>query len=134
MSTRNRARKSRQCAPSEGTRATYAAVVRAYELQHQENAARELRFFAIQKSLCDAIELAATARLPSGGKHSHQWRIPNSVLMRISSRLLAIEDQINRIRRFYELWNLVRLEGRQIRGIGELAVYDTAHRIGAYLG
>jgi len=133
MSGRYQTKKSRICKPSEGQRATYAAVVKAYEIDHQKDASREMRFFSIQKSLPVAIEFAATARLPGDSKHTHQWRIPNGVLQRFAFRLLAIQGELQAVRDFYALWSLVRREGKRVKGIGELSIYDTAHRIGAFL-
>jgi hypothetical protein len=134
MSARYEIKNSRQCAPAIGSRVTYSAIVKAYKSEHRGNATREMRFFSDQKSLFDAIELAANAKLSDGSKHSHQWRIPSTVLRRFARCLLNIEDQISHVASFLELWKLVRTEGMSVKGIGELAIYDTAHRIGAYLG
>lgn len=134
MAVRSGMTMPRVCKPGKGQRATYDAIIRAYEIKHQTNALDEIRFYFTRKSLSDAVQLAATARREDGSKHSHQWRIPNQVLKRFASRLHAIQKEIKRAQSFHSLWSLVRREGNQIKGIGELTVYDTAHRIGAFLG
>jgi hypothetical protein len=48
------------------------------------------------------------------------------------NRLLDVEKQLCSCQNFEELHALVAQTIRQIHGIGELTVYDIAHRIGRY--
>ncbi len=111
----------------------FERVVEDYVRDHQRNAERERRWFAVQRSLRAAVEIAALAESPSGKRLSHQCRIPARVLEESRARLLRRLRELNRATSFEELHELVSAAIRPIRGIGELAVYDTALRIGAYL-
>jgi hypothetical protein len=110
------------------------AIVSAYIRDHRANAARELRWFAIQRTLADAISIAAEARGPSGKRLAHQRRIRASVLAQCKKRLLASAGKLRGVRSFAALHETVNYLVGGIRGIGELYVYDTALRIGAKLG
>jgi hypothetical protein len=124
----------RSCRPpingSSATR-TLTGIVAAYLRDHAEAEARYLRFYQIQKSLPDAITKAAMAQLPNGGRFSHQRRIPGPVLAQARDALLNLDYR--GLKRFAELYGIVAAAMRPIRGIGLLTIYDTAHRLGAYL-
>src|SRR6266436_5758096 len=106
-------------------------IVRTYLEKNAESEARYLQFYKIQKSLGDAVSKAAMAELPSGRKFQHQWRIPREVLEKSREALLKLNYA--EIKTFDTLHTAVLKATRQIRGIGRLTAYDTAHRIGAYL-
>jgi hypothetical protein len=111
----------------------FAAIVKDYTSRHRDRARRELRYYALQRSLEDAVREAALSRLPSGKRHPHQRRIPLRVLQSAERRLQAIAAQLHAAKSFAELHRLIERRIRTIRGIGDLAVYDIAHRVGAYL-
>lgn len=69
--------------------------------------------------------------MPDGSRHSHQHRIPRAVLTQGRDALMGREYK--RIKTFAELHRMVAQAVGSIRGIGPLTVYDTAHRLGAYL-
>jgi len=94
---------------------------------------KEARFYKIQPTLEKAIEVAALAKMPSGKRYSHQRRIPGVVLERARDRLLSVLMDLQKCTSFQELFDIVEHEIRNIKGIGELTVYDTAYRIGMYL-
>lgn len=106
-------------------------IVADYLRCHADNAARYLRFYQIQKSLPDAITKAALAELPNGGRFSHQCPIPDHVLAQARNALLKLD--YSAVCTFAELYEMVAVALRPIRGIGLLTIYDTAHRLGAYL-
>ena len=110
------------------------SIVSKYIRDHQRNADKERRWFEIQPNLLKAIETAALAQSPSGKRFSHQRRIPGHVLKESYRRLLIKISAIESSKSFNELFEIVFITIRPIYGIGELAVYDTALRIGAYLG
>ena len=110
------------------------SVVDDYIRDHQDRAEREQRWFAIQPNLRRAVEVAALAQSPSGKRLSHQRRIPGRVLQESLRRLFLKLAVLKRARNFDTVYNLVSSTIGPIAGIGELAVYDTALRIGAYLG
>jgi hypothetical protein len=109
------------------------AIVKDYASRYREKAHREVRYYTIQRSLEDVIREAALSRLPSGKRHPHQRRIPLHVLQAAERRLQAIAGQLRTAKSFAELHDLIDREIKPVRGIGDLAVYDIAHRIGAYL-
>ena len=59
---------------------TFEAVVNDYIRCYRTHAEKDHRWFAIQKSLPDAIELAVMAVSPGGKRLHHQRRIPRAVL------------------------------------------------------
>src|SRR5437899_13005582 len=72
------------------------------------------------------------AELPSGRRFAHQRRIPRSALAEAKESLLKVD--FSTVESFDELHKLVAKTIDPIRFIGPLTIYDTAHRIGAYLG
>jgi hypothetical protein len=109
-------------------------IVSAYIRDYREAASRELRWFASQRGVDDAVSLSAMAEGPSGKRLSHQRRIPRRVLINARRRLLAQIPQLMTVSSFEQLHELVHSTVEPIRGLGELYVYDTALRIGAKLG
>ena len=106
-------------------------IVQTYLDNNAAGEERYLRFYAIQRSLPDAISKAAMAELPNGKRFSHQRRIPGRVLAQARDALLQIDYR--GLKTFSELYELVAKALRPIPGIGLLTIYDTAHRFGAYL-
>ena len=122
-----------------GTRRTAAtdleALVDDYGQKLRRERKRYLSKFRDAPTDEDAISNAALARDPkTREKHPHQYRIPNSTLEKSSRRLLKNLSQVRSARSFEELIELVNRLIRPIDRIGELAVYDTALRIGARVG
>jgi len=74
------------------------------------------------------------AKTPSGKRFDHQKIIPNHVLNLAKKRLLTNLKRIQSTKEFNDLYNLLKELLSNIKGVGELYIYDTALRIGAYLG
>jgi hypothetical protein len=110
------------------------SIIADYIAKHRENAEKELRYFKLQRSLEDAVSLAALAKRPNGKRFSHQRRIPELVLRKVEKRLLAAVPTIRQAKSFDELHRIIENETLSIFGVGELMVYDTTLRIGAKLG
>lgn len=109
-------------------------AVADYIEHHREVAARELDFYRSIRTLRAAISRAARAHTADGGKHPHQRRIPCDTLRAFGATLAQKEQALSAAQSFDELHRAVRDAGDRTDGIGELAVYDTALRIGARLG
>lgn len=107
-------------------------VVRHYRAEFQADAARELRFFAIQRSFEEGIAKAALAQRPDGKRFSHQRRIPKSALEESRQRLLRARSRLANATTFDALLRIVEDEIGPIHKIGKLTVYDTALRIAAW--
>jgi len=113
---------------------TLTGIVRDYVRDHQYSAEQERRWFAIQPTFRQAVEVAALAKSPSGKRLSHQRRVPERVLEESCRQLVAKLPALEASRSFEELHGVIAATIRPIAGIGELTVYDTALRIGAFLG
>ncbi len=103
-------------------------IVDCYVSQYRERASQTLQYYAQQPSLSDAVEKATDKR------HIHQKRIPIKSLRQANSRLQLIVQEMSRCCSFTDLYQLVDREINSIARIGDLTVYDIAHRIGAKLG
>ena len=121
------------CCPSGNNRLlnSYADIVRSY-IEHEGKCAKAERgFYARQPDLRGAINTAALSKMSNGKRHPHQRRLSASTLEHARTRLL--ECDFTGCRMFDDLFEFIRQTIGPISGIGELAVYDIAHRIGAYL-
>jgi hypothetical protein len=110
---------------------SHAEVVRAYIRDYRDAAQRERSDYVTQPNLADAVRAAALSKLPGGRRHPHQRRIPGRVLQRAAT---ALANTNLPVAPFEDLHQAVRRTIGPLRGIGELAVYDVAYRIGAHLG
>lgn len=113
------------------TKEPLEAIVQTYLDHNAEAEERYLHYYRIQKTLAAAVAKSAMAELPGGGRFSHQWKIPPTVLSEARDALLKAD--FTTVRSFDDLHILVRRTIGRISGIGPLTVYDTAHRIGAFL-
>jgi len=110
-----------------------ADVVADYVKRHRPHHLREHRWFAIQPTLDVAIERAAMAVSPAGKRLHHQRRIPDAVLRGWAESLLGERRRIEKAHTFAALHDVLSEVAADLHGIGELTVYDTATRIGAFL-
>jgi hypothetical protein len=126
------------CAPSVAAKAdSYEQVVGDFIRLYREPAVEEWAFYANCGSLTEAIRLAANAIAapsvrPDGNRHPHQ-RQSTQELQEMEAKLQARAPDLGKCAAFHELFNLVGEIIRK-RKVGDLAVYDVATRIGAYLG
>jgi len=107
-------------------------IVADYIKRKRPHVARLLRFYARQPSLADAVEKAAYAKAPDGRKHSHQWRLPRRASEKAHAALERAD--LGRCRPFADLHAAVERAIGGIDKIGVLMIYDTALRLGAFLG
>ncbi|MBW3572263.1 MAG: hypothetical protein KY467_14270 [Gemmatimonadetes bacterium] len=119
--------------PTTGETAACEEVVDAYIRFYRRDAAQEIEFFH-RLSLTDAIKHAGLCISPNGKRHPHQCRIPRSVLAEGERNLQACAAELAASPTFARLHEIVRRELLGIHGIGVLAVYDVATRLGAHLG
>jgi hypothetical protein len=109
-------------------------IVRLYIHHFRPAAERELVYYQRLRTDRDAVSRAARCALPSGQRHPHQYRIPGRALADAEKRLLANIDVIRACKSYDDLHDLVEHLAGAISGIGELATYDIALRIGARIG
>ena len=109
------------CVPAKARDGLHA-IVQSYLDNNAKGEARYLRFYAIQRTLADAITKSALAELPDGSRFSHQRRIPGPVLAQARDALLELNYR--NLRTFADLYELVARAIRPIRGIGLLTIYE----------
>jgi len=85
-------------------------------------------------SLALAIHHAALAIDDRGKRFGHQIRHKSPALQRAKESLLAVSRELTRCKRFDQVHDLIRQAIRSIGGLREMYTYDTALRIGAFLG
>ena len=110
------------------------SAVRHYKREHLPNLKRLLEWYSSMASLSDAIINAAMGKDERGKRHPHQRRLREMNLVTPRRRLLGLKEQMRQCTSFEELLDLVEAITDRIHGLGELYAYDTALRIGAYLG
>ena len=108
------------------------ALVRAYCHYYRKSTTHEYAYWANHSSFNLAIQTAALSTLPCGKRHPHQRRIPANAL-RCAANALT-KHGVETSATFHDLHQAVHAAIGNINRIGELAVYDIACRIGAYLG
>jgi hypothetical protein len=109
-------------------------VIAAYIHDCRFGAFHEMRFFANQRDLQDAVRYAALCILSNGKRHPHQRRLPKALLREAERRLQLVRDEVSSAQHFADLHAVVERELSPLQGVGDLTVYDIAHRIGAFLG
>jgi hypothetical protein len=119
---------------SERESVNFGAIIRRYETHHCPDTDVELAWFEGQATLEDAVRCAALARDARGKRYSHQTRIKRTAIAQAEQRLLAAVEDLRRCESFDEVYRLVQGALADVYGIGDLYIYDTALRIGAWLG
>jgi hypothetical protein len=110
-------------------------IIDDYRVNYQKNANDELNAFRIQPTLEKAISYAALAQIPKINKRfSHQYRLRNDALYQAKKALFGNQDVMKSSSSFNELYQNIETIVGDICGLGELYVYDTTIRIGAWLG
>ena len=109
-----------------------AEQVAEYNLRIKPKADAEYQHYQNQASSEKAIKCATYALKANGKCHPHQRWIKPHVMEAVRIRLLEREPELLACRNFEELHSVV-LECA-VSGFAILSVYDTAHRLGAYLG
>ncbi|MFY7890260.1 MAG: hypothetical protein ACOVOW_15200 [Spirosomataceae bacterium] len=89
-----------------------------------------LAFCLAQKTLKDAILVAAKATDENGKTHFHQRRIGRTPLANFAEKLVSFESDIAEASDFDSLYVIVKKASTE--GINDLTVYDTTFRIGQY--
>ncbi len=123
------------CRPVNGTDLqTYEQVVQDYIGAWRERSAEELKNFQTRPTLDKAIEYAGLAKKPNGKRFDHQRRRRPAALHHATASLMNAKAELQACRDFDELVQLVHDTIGPIQDIGPLMIYDTALRLGAFLG
>ena len=110
-----------------------AALVRSYRVHNRPNSLDDLEFFRAMPSFEVAIHHAGLAIDRLDKRFNHQCRIPLAVLSRAKSLLAEQAPRLKTCRSFHELHTCLTKALASVCGIGELYIYDTALRLGAFL-
>src|SRR5262249_52591920 len=81
-----------------------------------------------------AIHHAAFATNDRNKRFGHQCRITRAALAKSAALIRAASTKLRACASFEELHDFLKAMVGTVAGIGELYVYDTALRLGAYLG
>lgn len=107
-------------------------IIKHYKSWKQENSDTWVEHCKNQEKLVDAIAYAALAENHLGKRNGHQRRLKKINLEKFAGNLIEKEETIQKATSFDKLLKIV--EECKINGIGKLACYDTAHRIGKKIG
>ena len=107
--------------------------IRHYKTNYRPNKENELDWFENQPSFESAIINAAEAKDENGKRYSHQRRIKRLAINIAKTELLENIDNLEKCDSFHSLWLMMNSLIKSLSGIGELYVYDTALRFGAFL-
>jgi hypothetical protein len=124
----------RICKPNKSNKENLKAIIRAYIKFNKPDADDEYDFFSKLTNFNEALEKAATARTRENKCHPHQRRVGLRKMTSFSNELKQFASELKSAKTFDELFNTIKSVALGVDGIGELAVYDTAHRLGSYLG
>lgn len=105
----------------------YNSIINHYKTQRKS----ENNLLDGISTLEDIIKVA-TAQVVGAKKKSHQFRIPDRCLAEFCENILSNIDIVKSVDSFETLYEVIKK--CKIKGIGELCIYDTAQRIGLYLG
>ncbi len=131
-----RRKRARDCSlPTDGQsreKESLAAIVRAYRQFNRPRVTEELESFRSESSLAAAVARAGAACRPDGKRYDHQRRLSPATIDLVRHRLTAGVVRI--CQTFDELHERISVAIGNIRGVGELMLYDTSLRIGAKMG
>jgi hypothetical protein len=123
---------SRDCRPARQQLRNLEDIASDYRRRYAGRARDELALFRRQPTLEAAIRRASRAEDEHGRRFAHQRRLPHAVLTQVEATLTASQQMLRRTKTFAELHaSIGDLIGR-IHGVGDLMIYDTALRIGAW--
>lgn len=109
-----------------------ATLIQSYQLQNGKKADKELDHYKSLSSLEKIIHHAAMAIAPNGKRSSHQRRLKKVVLEKVRNKLLARRQSLHAAKSFEDVIRIV--DECAVPGFGQLTIYDTSLRIGAWLG
>ena len=113
--------------------ASHSRLVDQFRELYGSQVDTERSYHAGSASLREAIDRAAYALTPGGGRHPHQARRTRQSLDQACGELQAIRSDIAGATRFGTLHDLAVGATDPVHGIGPLTQYDIAWRIGAFL-
>lgn len=110
------------------------AIVNDFSKHHKDDADAELNYYSAKtNTFATVVKKASRFEYQRSKKHPHQHRINLTAANKFKQKLHAIkESELKKPRHFDELLNYLNGKLGKILGIGDLTIYDTATRLGAY--
>lgn len=105
-------------------------IIKHYKLKSRKQIDNLILFCMAQKTLKEAIEVAAKSIDENDKVHFHQRRVEKSVLDGFAERLILCETSIVSSHSFEDIYTIVNSAKNEY--IPELTIYDVAQRIGAF--
>ncbi len=105
-------------------------IIKHYKLKSRKQIDGLVLLSMAQKTLKEAIEIAAKSMDENNKIHFHQRRVEKPELNSFAERLVLSEEEINSANTFDEIFEIIDKQKNQY--ITELTVYDVAQRIGAF--
>ena len=105
-------------------------IIKHYKLKSKKQIDSLILFTMAQKTLKEAIDIAANSTDENNKLHFHQRRVEKIELNSFAERLTLKENDINSAKFFDEIYDIINSEKNQY--ITELTVYDVSQRIGAF--
>src|SRR5688572_7526332 len=109
----------------------YSYIINDYKRNYSSNPDRWILYSKNQKSLAEAIRVATLSIDTYGKRHPHQYRRSQTTLNVWYDSVLCRKRKIQKVQSFQDLIEF--LQSIIVKEIGDLTVYDTATRIGAFL-
>jgi hypothetical protein len=105
-------------------------IIKHYKLKSNKQVDSLVLFCLAQKTLIEAIQVAAESVDENNKLHFHQRRVEKSELNSFAERLILRVTEISLVKTFDELYEIINAVKNHY--ITELTVYDVAQRIGAF--
>lgn len=117
-----------------GDRLSLKELVVRFRREHAGKLEEELQFFQTLPSIDIVIEHIATATDGDGRCFDHQFRILRAARPKARAILTRSAEKLRDCSSFHQLHSLLDELLSPIFGLGSLYVYDSALRLGAFLG
>lgn len=106
-------------------------IINHYQRLKRQHPDTWIEFCKKQKNLQNAIHVATLSINEEGKRHPHQYRLQKINMQTFEGNLIGKIKSIKQVKHFDGLFKIV--EASASKGIGELMIYDTTVRIGAFL-
>lgn len=106
----------------------YKNIINHYTRWRKENPDAWINYTIEQPDILLAIKVAAKSKNKDGKRNNHQRRLKKESIKNFVDNLSKKSKELYETKDFRSLLGIV--ESCKVKGIGELACYDTAYRIG----
>lgn len=110
----------------------YQNIINHYTRWRKENPDTWIDYTIEQPDILSAIKVAANSENKDGKRNNHQRRLKKESIKNFVEKLIEKSTELQETKDFNSLLGIV--ESCKVKGIGELACYDTANRIGCKVG